>query len=66
MKLAGKVWNTLPQQERFQLLRACRSELSDSLKEHESTLKWDELWPLTQDALLKVDFSAILGRDVAP
>ena len=66
MKLLGRVWNTLPQHERMTLLRHCKTVMSENIKQHESTLDWDALWPLRQDELLELDASAILHRDLQP
>lgn len=48
MKLAGRVWNTLPADERRKLLRNCTTKMTDGIIEHESTLSWDKLWPKEQ------------------
>lgn len=66
MKLMGRVWNTLPQNERLTLLRHCPTVMSESIKQHESTLDWDELWPLRQDELCDVDAESVLHRTLAP
>ncbi len=66
MKLAGKVWDTLSRGDREQLLAHCLSLKSVQIKKYESGLRWNELMPVTQDDLLKVDFSVVLGRDVQP
>lgn len=66
MKLAGRVWDSLLPWERLSLLRHCKTIMTESIKQHESTLRWNELWPLRQDELLEIDFCAILGRDVQP
>jgi hypothetical protein len=66
MKLMGKVWNTLPQHERLTLLRHCKTVMTETIKQHESTLDWDELWPMRQDELCEVDAESILRRDLAP
>jgi hypothetical protein len=42
----GRVWNTLPQHERMTLLHHCKTIMTESIKEHESTLDWGELWPM--------------------
>ena len=66
MKLMGRVWNTLEQHERIALLRHCKTIMSESIKRHESTLNWDQLWPLRQDELCEVDAESILHRTLAP
>lgn len=66
MKLIGIVWNTLPQHERLTLLRHCKTIMTESIKQHESTLTWGELWPMRQDELCEVDAETILRRDLAP
>ena len=66
MKLAGRVWNTLDEDDRMALLRNCNIITHESIKKIEVTRKWEDLWPMTQDALLEVDFSRVLGRDVQP
>lgn len=66
MKLIGRAWNSLDGADRMILLRQCDPILSESLMQHESTLAWDELWPMRQDNLGQLNFSAILGRDLAP
>ena len=66
MTLAGRVWNSIESGERLELLQHCAMRMSDSLRMHESTLTWDSLLPSTQEDLLEVDFSEILGRDVTP
>lgn len=66
MVLAGRVWNTLDADERMRLLRHCGTITHESIKQHEVTLSWNKLMPVTQNDLLAIDFSDILGRDVAP
>lgn len=66
MKLLGRIWNTLPQHERMTLLRHCKTIMTESIKQHESTLSWDELWPMRQDELCEVDAESILHRALAP
>lgn len=66
MTLAGVVWDKLSREERILLLRHCKTITHESIKEHESSLKWDELWPITQDDLLNVDFEIVLGRNAVP
>ena len=66
MKLLGIVWNSLPQHERMMLLRHCKTVMSENIKKHESTLSWDQLWPMRQDELTDVPAEEILGRDLAP
>lgn len=66
MKLIGRVWNSLPQHERLTLLRYCKTVMAESIKQHESTLGWDELWPMRQDELCDVDAESVLRRDLAP
>lgn len=66
MKLAGKVWDTLEEHERLYLLRHCNTISHESIKKHESTLKWKQLMPVTQRDLLGIDFSGVLGREVQP
>ena len=66
MKLMGRVWNTLEQHERLTLLRHCKTIMAESVKQHESTLAWDRLWPLRQDELCDIDAESILRRDLAP
>lgn len=66
MKLLGKVWDSLPQHDRLTLLRHCKTVMAESIKQHESTLGWDELWPMRQDELCDVDAEGILRRNLAP
>jgi hypothetical protein len=66
MKLLGRVWNQLPQHERLTLLRHCKTVMTEGIKQHESTLDWDQLWPMRQDELCDVDAEAILHRNLAP
>ncbi len=66
MKLMGRVWNSLPQHERLTLLRHCQTEMAESIKQHESRLSWDELWPMRQDELCDVDAESVLRRDLQP
>ena len=66
MKLLGRVWNTLPQHERMTLLRHCKTVMSENIKKHESTLTWDELWPMRQDEPCAVDAESVLNRELAP
>ena len=66
MKLMGIVWNTLPQHERLTLLHHCKTAMSETIKQYESTLTWDQLWPLRQDELCDVDAETILRRPLAP
>jgi hypothetical protein len=66
VKLMGLVWNSLPQNERLMLLRQCKTEMSESIINMESTLTWDELWPMRQDELCDVPAEEILGRELAP
>lgn len=66
MLLMGRVWNTLPQHERITLLRHCKTVMAESIKQHESTLKWEDLWPMRQDEICEVDAERILGRTLAP
>jgi hypothetical protein len=66
MKLIGKVWNALPQHERLTLLRHCKTVMSENIKQHESTLDWDELWPMRQVELCDVDAESILHRELQP
>lgn len=66
MKLLGRVWNTLPQHERLTLLRHCKTVMSEGIKQFESTLTWDKLWPLRQDELCELDVEGILKRELAP
>jgi hypothetical protein len=66
MKLLGRAWNTLLQHERLTLLRHCKTIMAESIKQHESTLKWDELWPMRQDELCDVDAEAVLKRNLQP
>ena len=66
MKLMGKVWNTLPRHERLTLLRHCKTVMAESIKRHESTLDWDDLWHMRQDELCDVDAESILRRNLAP
>lgn len=64
MKLLGRVWNTLSQHERMTLLQHCKTVMSEPIKEHESTLEWDQLWPLRQDELCDIDAESILKREL--
>ena len=66
LRLVSVVWNQLPQHERMTLLRHCKTVMSETIKEHESTLDWDKLWPMRQDELCEVDAEAVLRRDLAP
>lgn len=66
MKLMGRVWDVLPQHERLTLLRHCTTSMAESIKQHESTLSWGELWPLRQDELCEVDAESVLKRALAP
>jgi hypothetical protein len=66
MKLMGRVWNSLPAHERLTLLRHCKTIMAESIKQHESTLGWDELWPMRQDELCDVDAESVLKRELAP
>jgi hypothetical protein len=66
MKLLDRVWNILPQHERLTLLRHCKTVMAESIKQHESSLSWDELWPMRQDELCDVDIEAVLHRDLQP
>jgi hypothetical protein len=40
--------------------------MAESIKQHESTLGWDELWPMRQDELCDVDAESVLKRELAP
>jgi len=66
MKLIGIVWNGLSTHERLTLLRHCKTVTAELIREIESKLDWDKLWPVTQDDLTDIDASAILGRDLEP
>lgn len=66
MTLAGVVWNDLPQHERLILLRHCKTITHESIKQHEKTLNWNELMPVTQRDLENVDFESALQRQLAP
>jgi len=48
------------------LLRHCKTVMSESIKQHESTLDWDKLWPMRQDELCDVDAESILHRELQP
>jgi hypothetical protein len=67
-KQARKIWNRLSKADRKEVLkyRQVWNPGSDELFELESGLKWDKLLPSTQDKLVGVDLSMILGREVSP
>jgi hypothetical protein len=66
MELLGRVWNKLAQYERLTLLRHCKTIMSEDIKQHESSLEWDQLWPMRRDELCNVDVEGILKRNVQP
>jgi hypothetical protein len=66
MRLMSRVWNELPQHERLALLRHCKTGMTESIMQHESTLDWDKLWPMRQDELCDVDAESILKRELQP
>lgn len=66
MELLGRVWNKLDEDDRMALLKHCRTITSDGIKQHEATLSWRELMPVTQRDLLNIEVESILGRDVCP
>jgi hypothetical protein len=52
MNPMGRVWNTLSEYEKINLLRHCKTEMTDAIIKHESTLDWSQLWPMRQDAVV--------------
>lgn len=66
MTLAGKVWNTLDENDRYLLLHATYPNRSDVLLDAESMMNWNRLLPSTQNDLLDRDWSMILDRNVEP
>lgn len=66
MKLAGRVWNQLDEEDRLCLLEYCKTLKSEKIKMLESKLNWNSLMPVTQNDLLEIDFSEALGKDVQP
>ena len=61
-----KVWDNLNRETRMELLTHMYlyPSRSESLREFESRLDWEELLPSTQQALTDEDWSEILGREL--
>lgn len=59
-----KVWDNLNRETRMELLTYVYPSRSESLREFESRLDWEELLPSTQQALTDEDWSEILGREL--
>jgi len=66
MTYAGRVWNTLDEDEKRLLLVWTYPKRSDALLNLESKLTWDGLLPSTQRDLMERNWSQILDRNVRP
>jgi len=66
-KIAKRVWNRLSKTDRKTILLDRRVWREGSgIPDYECGLKWDKLLPSTQDRLVGIDFSMILGKEVSP
>lgn len=67
MTLAGIIWDKeIDEEERAYLLVTLYPNRSDKLITLESRKSWKDLLPSTQDELLNLDWSMLLGRDLQP
>lgn len=65
--LYKKIWNHLSKADRKTILLYRRVwQKGSALFDLEAGLKWDKLLPSTQEKLIGLDFSCILGKEVSP
>jgi len=59
-----KTWDGLNRETRMELITYVYPSRSESLREFEAELNWEELLPSTQAALAEENWSEILDREV--
>lgn len=63
--LAGVVWSNLSVHDRKLLIFAARPEILEGIAQAEARRWWPALQPTLQEALERISWNEVLGRDVA-
>lgn len=61
-KLCEQIWNKLSQEDRIKLLNEINPHRAVVITNLEIHLKWNKLWPCTQDDLQDTNWEGVLGR----